>query len=150
MIDRFQTAPVPRIHFGSGVLDQLLPEVTEFGGRILLVMGRGSFRATTHYHQLIGQFRLHDIEVVEQTISTEPSPELVDSIVSEVRGGYGDITCVVAIGGGSVLDAAKAISGLLLPGNSVMDHLEGVGPELPYRGPATPYIAVPRLVPVVK
>jgi alcohol dehydrogenase class IV len=41
------------------------------------------------------------------------------------------------------LDAAKAIAGLLIPGNSVMDHLEGVGPELPYRGPSTPFIAVP-------
>jgi alcohol dehydrogenase len=42
-----------------------------------------------------------------------------------------------------VLDAAKAIAGLLGPGNSVMDHLEGVGPELPYHGPSTPFIAVP-------
>jgi len=50
---------------------------------------------------------------------------------------------VIGIGGGSVLDAAKAIAGLLPHGNSVMDHLEGVGPELPYRGPATPFIAVP-------
>jgi alcohol dehydrogenase len=41
------------------------------------------------------------------------------------------------------LDAAKAIAGLLVPGNSVLDHLEGVGPELPYQGPATPFIAVP-------
>jgi alcohol dehydrogenase len=50
---------------------------------------------------------------------------------------------VIGIGGGSALDAAKAIAGLLRPGNSVMDHLEGVGPELPYHGPATPFIAVP-------
>ena len=42
-----------------------------------------------------------------------------------------------------MVDAAKAVAGLLRPGNTVMDHLEGVGPELPYRGPATPFIAVP-------
>ena len=41
------------------------------------------------------------------------------------------------------MDAAKAIAGLLKPGNSVMDHLEGVGPELPYQGLATPFIAIP-------
>lgn len=53
------------------------------------------------------------------------------------------IDAVVGIGGGSVLDAAKAVAGLLPHGNSVMDHLEGAGPELPYAGPATPFIAVP-------
>lgn len=53
------------------------------------------------------------------------------------------IDVVIGIGGGSALDAAKAIAGLLKAGNSVMDHLEGVGPELPYAGPATPFIAVP-------
>jgi len=56
------------------------------------------------------------------------------------------IDVVIGIGGGSALDAAKAIAGLLRPGNSVMDHLEGVGPELPYVGPATPFIAVPTTV----
>lgn len=41
------------------------------------------------------------------------------------------------------MEAAKAVAGLLKPGNSVMDHLEGVGPERPYAGPSTPFIAVP-------
>ena len=54
-----------------------------------------------------------------------------------------DIAVVVGIGGGSVLDGAKAIAGLLPSGDSVMDYLEGVGPEKPYHGPAMPFIAVP-------
>jgi alcohol dehydrogenase len=74
-------------------------------------------------------------------VSGEPSPQLVDDAVRQYRSGNFDV--VLGIGGGSVLDAAKAIAGLLGPGNSVMDHLEGVGPELPYLGPATPFIAVP-------
>ncbi len=74
-------------------------------------------------------------------IAGEPSPTLIDDSVRAVRGD--PIDCVVGIGGGSALDAAKAIAGLLKPGNSVLDHLEGVGPELPYQGPSTPFIAVP-------
>jgi alcohol dehydrogenase len=53
------------------------------------------------------------------------------------------IEVVVGIGGGSVLDAAKAIAGLLPSGNSVLDHLEDVGRGLPYAGAALPFIAVP-------
>ena len=66
---------------------------------------------------------------------------MVDDAVQALRAEPIDV--VIGIGGGSALDAAKAIAGLLKPGNSVMDHLEGVGPELPYAGPATPFIAVP-------
>ena len=66
---------------------------------------------------------------------------MVDDAVRAWRNSTVDV--VIGIGGGSVLDAAKAIAGLLPHGNSVMDHLEGVGPELPYLGPATPFIAVP-------
>ena len=66
---------------------------------------------------------------------------LVDDAVTRFR--HEAVDVVVAIGGGSVLDAAKAIAGLLPSGNSVIDHLEGVGKNIPYRGPSTPFIAVP-------
>lgn len=66
---------------------------------------------------------------------------MVDEAVRTLRSEGIDV--VIGIGGGSALDAAKAIAGLLKPGNSVMDHLEGMGPELPYSGPSTPFIAVP-------
>src|SRR6185295_14137661 len=66
---------------------------------------------------------------------------LVDGAVREHRARGIDV--VVGIGGGSVLDAAKAIAGLLPSGRSVMDHLEGVGHGIPFTGKTTPYIAVP-------
>jgi alcohol dehydrogenase len=66
---------------------------------------------------------------------------MVDEAVAAHRDD--DIQVVVGIGGGSVLDAAKAIAALLRTGTSVRDHLEGIGPQLPYPGPTVPFIAVP-------
>ena len=53
------------------------------------------------------------------------------------------VDVVLGVGGGAVLDTAKAIAGLLRSGTSLMDHLEGVGRGLPYPGPALPVVAVP-------
>src|SRR5690242_1950609 len=75
------------------------------------------------------------------TVSGEPSPELVDGAARQHAAS--DIDVVVAIGGGSVLDAGKAIAGLLRVGRGVMDFLEIVGAGQPYPGPAVPFIAVP-------
>ncbi|MDD4880518.1 MAG: iron-containing alcohol dehydrogenase, partial [Gallionellaceae bacterium] len=113
----------------------------QFGTRILVVTGARSFIASPHWQALAKQLVQSRIDCEIIHVSAEPSPALVDDAVRELRGHAFD--AVVGIGGGSALDAGKAIAGLLRPGNSVMDHLEGVGPELPYTGPATPFIAVP-------
>jgi alcohol dehydrogenase len=74
-------------------------------------------------------------------IAGEPSPDIVNEAVA--ASAPHDIDVVVGVGGGSALDAAKAIAGLLHMQQPVEDYLEGVGPELPYAGPAAPFIAVP-------
>ena len=74
-------------------------------------------------------------------MTREPSPQIVDEAVAHFSGHEFDV--VLGIGGGSALDAAKAIAGLLKGKQSVMDYLEGVGPELSYQGPTVPFIAVP-------
>jgi len=112
-----------------------------FGSHALLVTGAHSFRATPHWHALLAALREQGITWRDVQVKGEPSPQLVDEAVRAYHDTRFDV--VIGIGGGSALDAAKAIAGLLQPGNSVMDHLEGVGPELAYHGPATPFIAVP-------
>ncbi|MTW19176.1 iron-containing alcohol dehydrogenase [Rhodoplanes serenus] len=141
MIGPFSIARLPRIVFGAGVVKQLPDLVAAYGSRLLLVTGARSFRASPHAAPLLAGLAAQGCTIDTVEITGEPSPEMVDDAVRSFGGRAIDV--VVGIGGGSALDAAKAIAGLLRPGNSVMDHLEGVGPETPYRGPATPFIAVP-------
>jgi len=137
----FTFGRLPRIEFGAGCI-RLLPGIAaRFGRRLLLLTGGHSFTATPQWAELRQALAENYCGGEIVRIQGEPSPEEVDQIVRLSR--EGRFNAVIGIGGGSVLDAAKAVAGLLKPGNSVMDHLEGVGPELPYRGPATPFIAVP-------
>ncbi len=141
MIAPFSIGRLPRIEFGSGSLTKLPALVARYGTRPLVVLGGQSFRRSPFSGPFFEALSATGCEWKTVAVATEPSPEMIDEMVRTLRDEPIDV--VVGIGGGSALDAAKAIAGLLRPGNSVMDHLEGVGPELPYRGPATPFIAVP-------
>lgn len=137
----FSIARLPRIEFGAGVLHKLPDIAAGYGKRLLLVTGARSFAESPAGEWLTGELQARGFVWQRLSVTGEPSPDFVDQAVAQTRGERWD--AVIGIGGGSALDAAKAIAGLLKPGNPVMDHLEGVGPELPYRGPATPFIAVP-------
>jgi alcohol dehydrogenase class IV len=137
----FSVSLLPKIEFGSGSFAKVPELAASFGRRALVVTGSQSLRASIHWERMTKGLREQEIGWEALKVTGEPSPQVVDEAVRQFKDA--GIEVVVGIGGGSVLDAAKAIAGLLKPGNSVMDHLEGVGPELPYQGPATPYIAVP-------
>lgn len=137
----FSIARLPRIEFGSGSLDRLPDIAAGYGRHLLLVTGARSFAESEAGARLFASLRTRNLSWEQVRVTGEPSPEFVDASVAALRGTRFD--AVVGIGGGSGLDAAKAIAGLLRPGNSVLDHLEGIGPERPYNGEATPFIAVP-------
>lgn len=140
-MNSFSIARLPRIEFGSGSLSKLPDIAAAYGKRLLLVTGERSFVGSPHAFRLFDALRQRGCHWEIVKIAVEPEPTFIDATVAALRSEPFD--AVLGIGGGSALDAAKAIAGLLRPGNSVMDHLEGVGPELPYRGQATPFIAVP-------
>ena len=137
----FKVARLPTIRFGSGTFDDIPEVLAGYGTRALLVTGARSLQRTPRWQHLLDALAAAGIDWRQVTVDGEPSPELVDDAVREHRAAGVDV--VAGIGGGSVLDAAKAIAGLLIPGNSVLDHLEGVGRGLPYSGPAVPFVAVP-------
>lgn len=140
-IPAFAITSLPRIVFGPGSFAQVPGLVAAYGQRVLLVTGARSYQRLPGWEAMLDALRGRGMSWQQCHIAGEPSPARVDELVAQYRDA--GIEVVLAVGGGSVLDAAKAIAGLLKPGNTVMDHLEGVGPELPYRGPAVPFIAVP-------
>jgi len=144
----FSISRLPRILFGTGRSGELPAVVREFGSKALIVVRGPGFTETADWARMSRGLEAAGVAVAVESVSGEPSPTIVDEIVARHRGsgsgsGLAPIEVVVGIGGGSVLDTAKAVAGLLIPGDSVMDHLEGVGPELPYRGPSVPFVAVP-------
>jgi len=136
----FSFAATPHIHFGIGQRRRLPEILAGFGRKVLLVSGGRSFDASPQCMAMLEALQ-QSFELQRVRVSGEPSPTLVDEAVSEHRAFAPD--CVLAIGGGSAVDAAKAIAGLLPSGDSVMDFLEGVGQGRSYNGPSTPFIAVP-------
>jgi alcohol dehydrogenase len=141
VIGSFAIARLPRIEFGRGVVARVPALVRQWGRRALLVTGAHSFAATRQWESLQRDFATAGVEWELCPVAGEPSPQLVDDAVARFADARIDV--VVGIGGGSALDAGKAIAGLLRVRRTVMDYLEGVGPELPYEGPAVPFIACP-------
>jgi len=139
--DGFSIARLPRIEFGTGCLAKLPGLAAGYGNTALLVTGAASLQRSPAWPRLQAGLSAAGIGWHQASIDGEPAPRTVDEIARQYRDRRVDV--VIGIGGGSVLDAAKAIAGLLRIENSVMDFLEGVGPELPYQGPAVPFIAAP-------
>lgn len=141
MIANFQMANLPKIQFGWGIRDQFAHALTEQGYQsVVLISGQFLARPGGFSSELITQLQQAGIRVNVFVVSGEPSPDLVDEIV---KASPNNAEAVIGIGGGSVLDAAKAVAGLIPSQTSVMDYLEGVGKGLKLAGNTLPFIAMP-------
>ncbi|MDB5085133.1 MAG: iron-containing alcohol dehydrogenase [Bacilli bacterium] len=106
---RFQNPTA--LYYGSGQIEQHLEtEVKKYGDRVLLVYGGGSIKSTGLYDKVLGILGKASITVYELP-GIEPNPRLssVNKGISICRENQVDL--ILAVGGGSVIDAAKAIAG---------------------------------------
>ena len=140
MVKPFQFSRLPLIYFGSGKLSDLPGIAARYGSSCLLLTGEKSFISSPRAASLPGQFEKRNIQVHQIRVKSEPSPELIDEAVSK----YSDerIDFVISIGGGSVIDAGKAVSAMLGKTGSVAEYLEVVGSK-EHPGTKVPFIAIP-------
>ena len=136
----FQFSGIPRIILRSGGLNDLPDIIAAYGREIILVTGKSSFTNTRHASELIKVLETKGIRYSIIRIPGEPDPDMIDNAVREFRDR--NAALVVAIGGGSVIDAGKAISAMMNTEGSVEDYLEEVGTK-EHRGTKLPFIAVP-------
>lgn len=140
MVKAFKFARLPEILFRNGCLSDLPDMIKRFGDPVLLITGRESFIASARGKKLLESFEEKGISYFRVSIPGEPSPSNIDEAVETYRDM--NIKLVIAIGGGSVLDAGKAISAMLTVQESVKHYLEGVGNK-EHPGTKIPFIAMP-------
>lgn len=134
---RFEFATVNRILFGPGALKQVAPLAAEHGRRPLVVTGRDGDRAAV----LLDLLRQNGLTPTLFAVTGEPTVETARAGVSQARQAGCDQ--VIGIGGGSVLDAGKAIAMLLTNGGDPLDYLEVVGRGAAITQRSAPMIAIP-------
>jgi alcohol dehydrogenase class IV len=140
MVKPFQFSRLPLIYFGTGKIRVLPSMIRRYGNVVILVTDQGSFTNSSYAPILFESFRQEGIRYHHAVIQGEPSPDMIDTAVEKLRNEAVD--AVVSIGGGSVLDAGKAISAMMCMQGSVREYLEVVGTREP-PGKKLPFIALP-------
>lgn len=134
---RFEFATATRVLFGPGVVREVAPAAREMGKRALVVTGRSRERAGG----LIEQLETAGVSSVHFATPEEPSLDTVREGVALARAERCEL--VISVGGGSAIDAGKAIAALLANRGDLMNYLEVIGGGKPLKRRAAPFIAVP-------
>lgn len=140
MVSEFTFSSPAKLVFGPGKIKELAAAATALGSRIIFLTGNASFRKTRTWEGITSRFSREQTRLFPVSVPGEPSPGLVDRIVQEHRDKKIDL--VIAAGGGSVLDAGKAVSAMMGRDEPVETFLEGVGTQV-HDGRKLPFIAIP-------
>ncbi len=126
------------IIFGPGSIGRLGEETSKWGKKVLLVTGKKSLAQSGVREKILKDLEEKGMEVVLfEGVESDPSIDTVDRGVKVAE--EEKVEVVVGIGGGSVLDCAKAVAGVAGKGRKTEEFLEGV----PLPPPSLPFIAVP-------
>ncbi|MDP2739340.1 MAG: iron-containing alcohol dehydrogenase [Pseudorhodobacter sp.] len=126
-----------RIAFGRGEAAKAPALIAAFGGRGVVVHGTDPARAAW----LVAGLAAQGVAILPLACGGEPTLEMLQAAVAAARA-HGALW-VVGIGGGAVLDLAKAVAALVPAPGGAMDHLEVVGRGLPLVAAPLPFIALP-------
>ncbi len=139
---KFEFYTASKIVFEKGSIKKL-PELSRnLGQHFLIVAGGESMRKSGVLEELAGGLEaMGKKHTLHTGITAEPTPEIVDEAVMAAIDAGAD--AVIGIGGGSVMDTAKAAAGVITNGGSVRDYLEGVGTGRQIEKDPLPFIAVP-------
>ena len=130
----FAFATATEILFGRGQAAMAAGRVAALGRRVLLIHGRDPGRSAALARDLAA-----GCSVATFAVPHEPDIALIEA---GVRTGA-EVQVVVAMGGGAVIDAGKALAACLSMTRPLMDHLEVVGQGLPLDHPPLPFVAIP-------
>ncbi|ORX86807.1 Fe-dependent oxidoreductase [Anaeromyces robustus] len=98
-----------KIYFGKNSLDNLEPELKNYGKKILLAYGGGSIKKNGIYDKVIAILKKCDKEVFECS-GILPNPALSKMLEGAKMVKENNIDLILAVGGGSVVDCAKGIA----------------------------------------
>ncbi|HEY2584572.1 MAG TPA: iron-containing alcohol dehydrogenase, partial [Tepidisphaeraceae bacterium] len=132
----FEFFGVGRVVFGRGTFIRV-GELAAAHGRSAVVIYNGSGQV----ERLVDLLRSAGVSSIVRRQRGEPVVADVDAATDEARRAGCDLA--IGLGGGSAIDAAKAVAGLLANGGSAVDYLEVVGKGQKITRPAPPWIAIP-------
>jgi len=137
----FELAPLPKLITGPGTIYSV-PDLLKQKGyaRTALITGGKSYSGAVYRDEFEHALRRAGLEFRHFQVSGEPSPDTVDAIGDVCR--RDEITGVLAVGGGSVIDTGKAVAAMQCHAGSVAEYLEGVGDKTP-GGNRVPLSAIP-------
>ncbi|MBF0348567.1 MAG: iron-containing alcohol dehydrogenase [Magnetococcales bacterium] len=133
-----------RIVFGAGVLSRLGEVAREGGRRALLVIGGGSVKRNGAFDRAVASLKAAGVGVVAFE-GVEPNPRLATVVRGAQLAKAEQCDLVIALGGGSVMDAAKVMAATVYYEGDPWEMMvhSPIGTRLPTR--ALPIITVPTL-----